>query len=81
MTVMSEPAIEEYNGQDYTKISFKPDFKRFQINKLTSDMISLLKRRVYDISGVIKVNVHLNRKLVQIPNFKEYVKMYLESDN
>ena len=49
--------------------------------RMSPDMLSILKRRVYDISGITKVNVYLNNKLVQIPNFKSYVKNYLENED
>lgn len=58
-------------------MTFRPDFQRFGMSKFSNDMLSLMKRRVYDISGIIKVKVYLNGKLLHIPNFKEYTKMYL----
>ena len=36
----------------YTKITFNPDYQKLGLNGLTSDMISLLKKRVYDISAI-----------------------------
>ena len=45
------------------------------------DMLALLKKRVYDIAGIIKVKVYLNSKLIPIPSFKEYVKRYLSEDS
>jgi hypothetical protein len=39
-----------------------------------------MKRRVYDIAGIIKVKVYLNGKLVHVPNFKAYAKMYLNGE-
>ena len=77
MTEMDAPIIEEHSGSDYTKVQFRPDYKRFQINKLTPDMLALLKKRVYDVAGIVKVKVYLNSKLIPIPSFKEYVKKYL----
>ena len=77
MTEMDAPIIEEYSGSDYTKVQFRPDYKRFQINKLTPDMLALLKKRVYDVAGIVKLKVYLNSKLIPIPSFKEYVKKYL----
>lgn len=47
---------------------------------MSPDMLALLKRRVYDMSGIIKVNVYLNNKLIQVPNFKSYVSLYLNED-
>jgi DNA topoisomerase II len=70
MTQMSEPEVEDYDEKSYTKVTFTPDYKRFGISKMTPDMLRLLKRRVYDMSGLIRGKVYLNDKLVQIPNFK-----------
>lgn len=65
-----EPSIEAFSGTDYTKVTYRPDFSRFEVNKFSPDMINLMKRRVYDISGILKVKVFLNGKMVQVPNFK-----------
>ena len=35
----------------YTKVTFVPDFKRFGIEGLTDDIVSIMKKRVYDASG------------------------------
>ena len=40
-------------------------------------MFALLKKRVYDMAGILKVQVHLNGKEIGIKNFKEYVMMYV----
>jgi hypothetical protein len=40
-------------------------------------MIGLMKRRVYDLAGILKVKVFLNNKLVPISGFKQYVRLYL----
>jgi DNA topoisomerase-2 len=44
---------------------------------LSREMTALLKKRVYDMAGILKVNVHLNGKVIAIKNFKEYVMMYV----
>lgn len=77
---MSSPIMEDYEGKSYTKVTFTPDYKRFGVPKMPTDMLNLLKRRVNDISGLIPVNVFLNNKLVQIPNFRSYVNYYLEEN-
>ena len=78
MAEMGEPQIENHQGEDYTRVTFRPDFQKFGVSKFSEDMINLMKRRVYDIAGIIKVKVYLNGKLVKIPNFREYAKMYIE---
>jgi DNA topoisomerase-2 len=42
-------------------------------------MICLLKKRVYDMAGILKVKVYLNDKLIPIRNFSDYVRLYMES--
>ncbi|KAI5989769.1 DNA topoisomerase II [Pisolithus albus] len=59
-------------GEEYTRVTFKPDLKRY--------LQSLLKRRVYDLSGTVKnVKVFLNDERLKIKNFKQYVELYLSS--
>jgi DNA topoisomerase-2 len=65
MSKCSEPKIEVFNGSsDYTSVKFYPDFERFGIKELSKDMMDLMKKRVYDLSGVISSNVKvfLNNK-------------------
>jgi DNA topoisomerase-2 len=68
----------------YTKVTFKPDYKRLGINGLTSDMLSLLKKRVYDIGAVTdhsikKIKVGLNDETIPVKNFQQYIDLYIGS--
>jgi len=49
MTEKSEPEItnNEYD-EEYTKITFKPDFRKFGMDRLEGDIIHLMKKRVID---------------------------------
>lgn len=38
--------LETYDGEDFTKITFRPDFKRFKMANLEDDTIQLFKKRV-----------------------------------
>jgi len=62
------PFIEDYNGNDYTCVTFIPDLKKFKLRKMSDDFIDLLKKRVYDLAGIVseKVKVFLNNKLVDV---------------
>ncbi|KIJ08620.1 hypothetical protein PAXINDRAFT_88607 [Paxillus involutus ATCC 200175] len=67
-------------GEEYTRVTFKPDLKRFGMETIDDDTVSLLKKRVYDMAGTVKdVKVYLNDERLKIKNFKQYVEMYLES--
>ena len=62
----------------YTKIQFKPDYKRLGLpNGLTPDMINLFRRRVYDIAAVTNksIKVKFNSTLIPIKNFQQYIKL------
>ena len=78
MKEKDEPVIEKYDGYPYTKITWKTDFKRFNINELSKDMIGFMERRVYDIAGVTdsKVSVYYNDKKINISSFQDYTNMY-----
>lgn len=66
MTKQDEPLIEKSTGEDFTRITFKPDLKRFGMRELDDDIISLMCRRAFDVAGTTRgVKVFLNDK--QIP--------------
>lgn len=73
------PKITKCKTAPYTRITFRPDYARMGIDGLTSDMISLFKRRAYDISAVTdkSIKVKYNAELVPTKNFQEYVDLYI----
>lgn len=81
MNVCHPPKITSYKkGPSYTKVAFKPDLSRFGMESLDSDILGVMRRRVYDINGSVRdVNVYLNGKPLKIRNFKNYVELYLKS--
>lgn len=79
MSQMAGPDISVYQGNDYTKITFRPDYARFGVEGLSAEMLSLFKKRVYDMAGILKCSVFLNQELVNVHNFHQYVKMYLKN--
>jgi DNA topoisomerase-2 len=78
MYTRGEPVIEKLKGKQksYTKISFKPDYKRFGIEELSDDMMSLFKKRVYDIAAVTNIKVFLNDEQIKIKDFEDYIAMF-----
>jgi len=80
------PTITKVSGstKPYTKVTFKPDYKRLGIHGLTSDMLALLKKRVYDIGAVTdhsikKIKVGLNGETIPVKNFQQYIDLYIGS--
>ena len=58
--------IKDSKG-DYTKVTFKPDLSKFNMTHLTSDVVALMSRRVYDLAGCTRgVNVYLNSNKIQV---------------
>ena len=80
-----EPKITKCKGtKPYTRVIFKPDYKRFGIEGMTSDLFSMLKKRVYDIAAVTdhsvkKIKITFNDELVNVSNFSQYINMYIGS--
>jgi DNA topoisomerase-2 len=74
-----KPSITKCKNKPYTKITFKPDFARLGITELSTDMISLLKKRVYDIAAITDKNIKVkyNNELIPIKNFEQYISMYI----
>ncbi|OQR97211.1 DNA topoisomerase II [Thraustotheca clavata] len=78
MSVKEEPKITSWSKKDFTCITFTPDFTRFQMTGLDSDIIALFKKRVYDIAGVTdkSLSVYLNEEKIDVKTFPQYVEMY-----
>jgi len=74
-----KPVITKCKTKPYTKITFKPDYKRLGIDGLSPDLIALLKKRVYDISAVTdkSIKVKYNSELIPVKNFQQYIDLYI----
>ena len=67
-------------GEEYTRVTFKPDLARFGMESIDEDTVSLLKKRVHDLAGTVKdVKVFLNDERLKIKNFRQYVDLFLSS--
>lgn len=81
LTVIKTPSIKKCRTKPYTTVTFKPDYKRLGISKLSPDMMNLFQRRVYDIAAVTNKNIKVkyNGELVPIKTFQHYVDLYIGS--
>ncbi|KAI9710070.1 MAG: DNA topoisomerase 2 [Chrysothrix sp. TS-e1954] len=80
MSQMDKAKISANKGEDYTKITFYPDFNRFGMNHMDNDFEAIVKRRVYDLAGTCKdVNVFLNGDRIKLKTFKKYMEMYTKA--
>ena len=83
MSRKEEPEIgANPGGLDFTKVSFRPDLARFNMQRLDDDTVSLLTKRVYDLAGVTdaRVRVQLNGKTIDCKNFVQYADYYLQNE-
>jgi DNA topoisomerase-2 len=74
-----KPSITKCKTKPYTKITFKPDYNRLGLSGLTPDIISLLRKRVYDIAAVTDktIKVKYNSTPVPVKNFQQYIDLYI----
>ncbi|EED21135.1 DNA topoisomerase II [Talaromyces stipitatus ATCC 10500] len=79
MSKMGKAKITASKVDDYTKVTFKPDYKKFGMEGMDDDFEALVKRRVYDLAGTAKVAVKLNGSRIPIRNFKKYMEMYTKA--
>ena len=81
MLKFDSPEIKDYSGDDFTCITFEPDLSRFGMEKMDEDIISLFKKRVYDMAGITPkgVSVYLNGEKLQVENFEKYINMYIQA--
>ena len=83
MSEMGKAKITDSKGDkenDYTKVTFYPDFEKFGMTAMDDDLEGLFKRRVYDLAGTCKgVKVKLNGSLIPVRNFKKYSEMYTKA--
>ena len=78
----SEPQITKCKqGENWTRVTFKPDLAKFSMTHLEDDVVSLTRRRVVDMAGTLgdTVKVELDGKLVPAKNFSNYVNWYIKS--
>lgn len=81
MYKINEPIIEDSKEKSYTKITFKADLERFSLKELTSDIVSLFQKRVYDIAGCCdSVKVYLNDEQIKMKSFEDYIKLYFKKE-
>ena len=80
-----KPSITKCKTKPYTKITFKPDYKRLGLSEqgLSNDLLALFKKRVYDVAAVTdkSLKVKYNSNIVPVKNFQQYIDMYIGDKN
>ncbi|CAG2164860.1 unnamed protein product [Oppiella nova] len=79
MKAATEPKISASVGEDYTRVTFCPDLKRFGMDALDKDIVALFSRRAYDCAGSSKgIKVFLNGQRLPINGFKAYCELFVK---
>ncbi|GJM86531.1 hypothetical protein PR202_ga02399 [Eleusine coracana subsp. coracana] len=75
-----EPQITKCKqGENWTRVTFKPDLSKFNMTHLEDDVVALMRKRVVDMAGTLgkTVKVELDGQRLPIKSFLEYVMLYL----
>jgi DNA topoisomerase-2 len=74
-----EPKLGDSMKEDFTRITFSPDLKKFKMEKLEDDIVSLMRRRAFDVAASTRgVSVFLNGTKLPIRTFKDYIDLYIK---
>ena len=79
MTKRDQPIVVSFKKKPYTKITYTPDYKRFNKSGLTDDMILIIEKRAYDVAAFTNsnVNVFINETKIECKTFEKYVNLYI----
>jgi DNA topoisomerase-2 len=79
MAVVGKPKITKSSKEPYISTTFFPDFPRFGMTQFDSNIVSLMTRRVYDMSASLgkTVKIFLNGKRLDVKSPEEYFSLYI----
>lgn len=82
MTQKTKAKITNNSGKSYTKITFLPDYSRFDMNGLEDDTILLIRKRVLDCIACTNgnVQVYLNGEKLKGKGLVDYTKYFFEAE-
>ena len=83
MSIKNKPKIKKYSKYPYTKITFYPDLKKFNLKKITNSMFKMMQKRVYDICALTNdsIKIYFNDEKINIKNFNKYSELYINDVN
>ena len=78
-TRKDKPSIRSNSAKPYTKISYIPDYSRFNSSGLTSDMENLILTRAYDLAAFTdsKVSIYYNGTKIDCKSFSKFIDLFL----
>ena len=80
MDKKTKPSITK-STKNYTKITYYPDFQKFEMSEITDEIQSIFLKRAIDIAAYSPgVKVYYNDILIPIKTFKDYMKMFINDE-
>ena len=74
MSVKGEPVIKACKATDnWTCVTFKPDLSKFGMTVLEEETASLMRKRVYDLAGVLGKTVKVCAQIWLFPQSLGYL--------
>ena len=78
MTKCSPPVITSKTGKvGYTKVTWKPDFEKFGMEKYDEVHVNLYRKYVLDAAMIMKIPVYWNKEKYYFKTFRDYVNLYV----
>eukprot|EP00439_Symbiodinium_sp_Y106_P014864 s1680_g2.t1 len=82
MTVCHKPSIVQNKSEDYTQVTFFPDFARFGMRNLEEDIVALMRRRAFDLAASTqgRCQVFLDGQCLGVSSFQDYVDLHVKPE-
>lgn len=84
MSVVEPPKITSCKTKPYVSVSWSPDFSRFKMTELTTDMIAMFHRRATDIAMTLGKEIKVywtqngKKELIKCKDLAAYAKEHVE---
>ena len=79
LSKIEKPKITKYTRAPYTRITYIPDYDKFDMKSLDDDTFHVLKKRTLDAAAVTnkRVSVFFNGEKLDIKDFQSYINYYI----
>lgn len=81
MNTFTKPVIKNVTKktESFTKITFLPDYSKFQMESIDQDLYDIFRTRVYDGAAITdkKINILFDSSKIPIKDFESYVNLFI----
>ena len=83
MKTKGEPTVSSYKGEPFTRITYIPDYKKFNMTGMNENIYNLIKKRTIDMFACSRgqLDIYFNDIKVDLKSFTDYMKLYLEPEH